>query len=133
MNILNDGNKGQASKPNKYRGKKPQNKPSPKPKTETDFQGRCNDLEGYTFDLGPRASEKFARTIKELELYLGATYNKSYQPDIMTETADTFPDPDMPTIIDVGIECSKTYGEMTYLKKKNIDEAIRKKPSKKGA
>ena len=33
---------------------------------ETDFQGRCTDLEGYTFDLGPSASDKLARTIKEL-------------------------------------------------------------------
>ena len=46
FNIPTDGNKGQASKPKKYRGKKPQNKPSLEPKTETDFQGRCNDLEG---------------------------------------------------------------------------------------
>ena len=43
----------------------------------------------------------------------------------MTETAATFPDPKMPTITDLGTERPKTYGEMTYLKKKNIDEAIR--------
>ena len=65
--ILNVGNKGQSSKPKKYSGNKPQNKPSPDPKTDTDFQVRCTDLEGYTFDLGPRASDKFARTMKELE------------------------------------------------------------------
>ena len=70
LKILTDGNKGQASKPKKCRGKKPQNKPSPEPKTETDFQGRCTDLEGCTFDLGPRAPERFARTMKELERYL---------------------------------------------------------------
>ena len=64
LKIPADGNKVQASKPNKYRGKKPWNKPSLGPKTETDFQGGCTDLEGYTFDLGPRASENFARTMK---------------------------------------------------------------------
>ena len=65
LKIPTDGNKGQASKPKKYRGKKqPQNKPSMEPETETDFQGRCTDLEGYTFDLGPRSSDKFARTTK---------------------------------------------------------------------
>ena len=69
-----DGNKGQVSKPKKYRGKKqPQNKPSLEPKTETDFQGRCTDLEGYTFDLGPILSDNFARKMKELEQYLGTT------------------------------------------------------------
>ena len=67
MKILTDENKGQASKPKKYRGKKPQNKPILEPKTETEFQGRCTDLESYTFDLVPRASEKFARIMKEIE------------------------------------------------------------------
>ena len=51
----------------------------------------------------------------------------------MTETAATLPDQYMPTITDLVTKRPKTYGEMTYLKKKNIDEAIRKKPSKKGA
>ena len=46
LNILTDGNKLQASNPKNYRGKKPQNKPSLDPETETDFQGRCTDLEG---------------------------------------------------------------------------------------
>ena len=68
LNIPTDRNKGQASKPKKYRGKKqPLNKPSLEPKTETDFQGRCTDLEVYTFDLGPRAPNRFYRTMKELE------------------------------------------------------------------
>ena len=66
--IPTDRNKGQVSKPKKYRGKKQhRNKSSLEPETETDFQGRCTDLEGYTFELGPRASDKFSRTIKELE------------------------------------------------------------------
>ena len=59
-----EGNKGQASRPKKYRGKKPQNKPILDPETKTDFQGRCTDLKGYTFDLGPGASNKFARIMK---------------------------------------------------------------------
>ena len=118
MKILTDRNKGKYSKPKKYRGKKPENKPSPDPKTKTDSQGRCTDLEGYTFDLGPRASEKFARTMKELEQHLGATYIYSYQPDIMTETAATLTDPEMPTITGLGTEFPKTDGEMTYLERK---------------
>ena len=67
LKIPTDGNKGQVSKPKKYRGKKqPRNKSSLEPETETDFQGWCTDLEGYTFDLGPRASDKFSRKMKEL-------------------------------------------------------------------
>ena len=78
--IPTDRNKGQVSKPNKYRGKKqPRNKSSLEPETETDFQGRCTDLEGYTFDLGPRASDKFARKMKELERHLRKTYSDSCQ------------------------------------------------------
>ena len=64
LKIPTDGNKGQTSKPKKYRGKKPRNKPSMEPETEYDFQGRCTELEGYTFDLGPRESEKLSRTMK---------------------------------------------------------------------
>ena len=49
----------------------------------------------------------------------------------MTETAANFPEPDMPTITELGTERPKTDGEMAYLKKKNIDEAIRQKLRKK--
>ena len=124
LNIPTDGNKVQAYMPNIYRGKKPQNKPSPEPKTKTSFQGQCTDLKGYTFDLGPRASAKFSRTMKELYRYIGATYSDSYQPDIMTETASNFPDPEMHNITDLGIERPKTDGDMTYLEKHNIDKAM---------
>ena len=82
--ISTDGNKGQASKPKKYRGKKPQNKPSPEPEAETDFQVWYTDLEGYTFDLVTRSSDKFAKKMRELEQYLGATYSDRFQPAIMT-------------------------------------------------
>ena len=49
----------------------------------------------------------------------------------MTETAATFPDPDIPNITGLVIKRTKTYGEMTYLEKKNIDEAIRQNLRKK--
>ena len=62
--------------------------------------------------------------MKELEWYLGATYSDSCQPAIMTETAATFPDPEIPTITDLVTERPKIDGEMTYLKRKNINEAI---------
>ena len=65
LKIPTDRNKVQVSKPKKYRGKKqPRNKSSLEPETKTDFQGRCTDLEGYTFDLGPIASVKLYRTMK---------------------------------------------------------------------
>ena len=108
--ISTDRNKGQSSNPKKYRGKKYLNKPSLDPKTETGFQGRCTDLEGCTFDLGPRASDKFSRKMKELEWYLRAAYSDSCQPAIMTETAAPLPYPDMPTITDLGTERPKTDG-----------------------
>ena len=49
----------------------------------------------------------------------------------MTETSANFSDPDMPTITELGTDRPKTDGEMTYLKKKNIDEAIHQKLRKK--
>ena len=42
----------------------------------------------------------------------------------MTETTSTFPDPEMPTITDLGTEHSKTDAEMTSLEKTKNDEAI---------
>ena len=62
--IQTDRNKGRASKPNHYRGKKPQNKLSPYPKSDTNFQGQCTYLEGYIFDLGPRSFYKYSQTMK---------------------------------------------------------------------
>ena len=40
--------------------------------------------------------------MKELERYFGSTYIDSFQPAIMTETTVNFPDPEMPTITNLG-------------------------------
>ena len=69
--------------------------------------------------------------MKELERYIGSTYSDSCQPAIVTETSATFPDPQIPTITDLGTECPKKDGETTYLEKNNIDEAIRQNLRKK--
>ena len=69
--------------------------------------------------------------MKEMERYFGSTYSDSCHPSIMNETSATFPDPEIPSITDLGTGRPKTDGEMTYLKKQNIDEAIRQKLSKK--
>ena len=93
---LTGGNKGQASKSNKYRGNKTWTKSQvPYPKAGTDFKGWCSDLEGYIFNLVLRSSEKFFRTMKDLERYLGATYSNGCKLAIMTKTPATFPDPEM--------------------------------------
>ena len=63
--------------------------------------------------------------MKELERYLGTTYSYSCQPAIMTETTANFPNLEMHTITELGTDRPKTDGEMTYLEKKIIDEAIR--------
>ena len=83
-NNLTDKNKGRASKPKMYRGKNEQNKPQgPKLNAEKNFKSQCSDLEGYIFYIGPRASNKFAMMMKELDRYLGSNYRNKCQPDIM--------------------------------------------------
>ena len=63
-----DKDRGQALKSNKYRGKKNWTKyQGPEPKAETNFKGRCSDLEGYIFKLGLRASKHFSRTMDDME------------------------------------------------------------------
>ena len=114
--MLNDRKKGQESKSKKYRGKKPQNKTSPEPEAETDLQGRFADLEGCTFDLGPRAPETFTRTMKELERYLGETYSDRCHTSVMTETTATFPDLEIPTMTNLGTERSETDGDMGLMR-----------------
>ena len=92
------------------------------PEANNNLNGQCSDLEGYILDLGTRASDKFARTMKYLERYIGATYINSCQQAIITETLENFPDPDIPTTIpDSGIERPKIDSEMTYTEKKKID------------
>ena len=66
-----------------------------------------------------------------MDLYLRATYIESFQPSIMNETVATFPEPEMTTITYLGTKRQKIDGEITYLEKKNIGEAIRKKLRKK--
>ena len=61
-------------------------------KADTFFNGWCSDLEGCVFDLGPRPSNKFSRTMKEPERYFGETYRNICQPEIMTKTPEAFPD-----------------------------------------
>ena len=83
------------------------------------------------FDLGPRESDKVARTTKELEQYLRATYSDSFQPSIMNETTAIPLYPEMPNTTYLGTELPKTDAQMTYLDKKNIDEAIHQNMRKK--
>ena len=72
--------------------------------------------------------DKFSRKMKELERYLDVLYRNICHQEIMAEILATFPDLDMPTIImDTGAKHPKTDTYMTYLKNKNIDEAIHKK------
>ena len=77
-------NKGQSSNTNKYRGNNPRKKSILDPKANTNFKGQCTEFQSHIFDLGPRASGKFARKMKELERYLGATYSDICQTYIMT-------------------------------------------------
>ena len=61
-------NKGDESNPKRYRGRNNLTKTQgPEPEADTNFTDWCSDIEGYIFALGPRASDKFTRTMKDLE------------------------------------------------------------------
>ena len=84
---MNKENKGQESKTKRYRDKKTRTKiQGPKLEADTNFKSWCSGLEGYIFDLGPIASDKFARAMKDLERYLGVNYINICQTAIMNET-----------------------------------------------
>ena len=62
---FNNKSKGQASNTKRYRGDNIWNKNQRiELKANTDFKGRCSDLEGYVFNLVPISSDKFARMTK---------------------------------------------------------------------
>ena len=62
------------------------------PKAYSNFKGWCSDLKDYVLDLVTRFSGKFARTMKELEQYLGETYRNTCWPAIFTKTPMAFPE-----------------------------------------
>ena len=104
----------------------------PEIEAETNFKGQCSNQEGYIFNLGTRAPDKFARTMKNMERYLRETYSDICKPAIVTYTPSTFPNPDMTTIVPViGSQYPKADEEMTYHENNNIDEAIHQKTRKK--
>ena len=66
--------------------------------------------------------------MKELEMYIGATYIYICHPSVMNKKLETFPNPEMPTILtNTGVESPKTDVKTTYLENKKIDESIRQK------
>ena len=130
---LTEKHKGKAPKKKSYGYKRTRTETQgPEFEAETDFKDRCIDLEGSIFDLGPRASDKFAKTMKELERYLGATCRNICQPEIITKIPETLPDSDITMITpDTYDEHTNMDGGMTYLKNKNTDEDIHQKTRKK--
>ena len=64
--------------------------------------------------------------MKELEHYLGATCSDSCLPAIMNETLAIFLYLEMPTTIpDMDTNRANNDADMTYIEKKNTNEAIR--------
>ena len=70
--------------------------------------------------------------MNELKQYIGTTYSNNCQIANMTEKPETPLNPEIPkTIPDMGVERPEMDADMTYPKKKNIDETICQKPRKK--
>lgn len=46
--------------------------------SKTKFEGRCPDLKGNVFDIREGQADLFSKTQKEIELYVGRTYNNGY-------------------------------------------------------
>ena len=66
--------------------------------------------------------------MKDLERYLGAIYINRFQTYIMNVALANLPDPEIPTTTsDTGVKRLKTDADITYLKNKNIYEAIYQK------
>ena len=66
--------------------------------------------------------------MKDLERYLGAIYINRFQTYIMNVALANLPDPEIPTTTsDTDVKRLKTDADMTYLKNKNIYEAIYQK------
>ena len=132
-NNLTAKSKGKSPKSKNYKRKNTRTKSQgPDHKAENDFKRWCSDLEGYSFDLGPEASDKFDHKMKDMERHHGETYSNRCQPTIITNNQYTFTNPYIPKVIlDTGVEQPKMDVDMNYLKKKSIGEAISQKLGKK--
>ena len=51
------------------------NTAAPKPSNQTLFKGRCPELEGFIFDVGPHQESIYAKTKVEIVEYAGRTYS----------------------------------------------------------
>ena len=51
------------------------NTAAPKPSNQTLFKGRCPELEGFIFDVGPHQAYVYAKTKVEIVEYAGRTYS----------------------------------------------------------
>ena len=62
--------------------------------------------------------ENYVRKMKDMDWYLGVTYNNICQPAIMAETQSTFPEPEIPTIaLNTVVNNPKIDKEKTRFKK----------------
>ena len=62
-----------------YRGRRTTatNHPAPRPTNQVKFKGRCTDLEGHIFDVGPTQATQYMKTKNEITEYAGRTYGST--------------------------------------------------------
>ena len=68
------GGRGGSSRRSQYPR---QNTAAPKPSNQTLFKGRCPELEGFIFDVGPHQASIYAKTKVEIVEYAGRTYSSA--------------------------------------------------------
>jgi hypothetical protein len=118
---------GQSSKRNRNRRNKKKPTGSTPAWSQSKFTGRCDDLEGFVYDLGPNQADMYIKTTKELYQYVGKKYTMEVRMSIEKLQPHPFTEPPMPKTKDVtsGLMRDKVEAEMSYIEKKKLDIKIR--------
>jgi hypothetical protein len=66
------------------------------PKLKLAFSGRCEDLEGSIYDVGPNQADCYIKTTREIEEYLGRKFTLEATKSIEDLTLVTFAEPTKP-------------------------------------
>ena len=88
---------------------------------QTKFEGRCEGLKGHVFDCkGSGMAEQFAKTQKELAIYVGKEYKQGFEVKIGVETLTT------PTLATPGNPPTNATSTETRIWEKQVDLYVKK-------
>ena len=92
------------------------------------FLGRCDELEGFIYNIGTNQADEYIKTTREIVEYVGRTFTAEAKNSIEELTIHQFTQPTMPQIQDpndVDVMIDKTEQQLSYMDKILIQSQIK--------